>query len=52
MKNYFIYVGAVLMLLACNPQKSKKEEKVDAFTPITVFPMPPILASGQFIEIH
>jgi hypothetical protein len=47
MKNHFIYAGVALMLLACNPQKSKKEEKAVAFVPITAVPMPSTLASGQ-----
>ena len=44
MKNYFIYAGAALLFLACNQQKSKKEENSVA---ITAVPMPSTLASGQ-----
>ncbi len=47
MKNHFIYAGLALTLLACNSQKSKKEEKVVVFETITAVPMPSTLASGQ-----
>jgi hypothetical protein len=47
MKNYFMYAGAALLFLACNHQKSKKEENIVTFASITAVPMPSAFVSGQ-----
>jgi len=50
MKTHFVYAGIAILLLACAPEKSKKEnkeKKAVVFESITAVPMPSKLQSGQ-----